>query len=116
MNLWDRPFFQFLDFEVRIKKTALAGIVAESGLSVGTSFATRKLPPPPAEELAQAERVAQQFGEPPAYWYGRRLFEWLFDEDLRDALLKAKRLAGDPSAEHRLRTRLVIDPELNFLH
>lgn len=116
MNLWEQPFFQFLDFAVRIKKTPLSGIIAEAGLSVGGLLATRQLEPPPIAELEEADLVAQNFGEPGAIWYGRRLFEWLFDEDLRDAFLRARQLAPDDAGERRLRTRIFIDPGLPALH
>ena len=103
---WDQTVpTQYFNIEVHLRRDTRGKFVGEINLPFSEVNFLRVLPEPPYGELEEVGRAASHFGEPAVQMYGRRLFEWLFDEGLRESFQKARIMVYDSS---RTRLRLHI--------
>ncbi|MFI5454059.1 MAG: hypothetical protein ACHRXM_01270 [Isosphaerales bacterium] len=97
---------EYLNIEVHLRRDTRGNLVGEINLPLGENF-RRVLPEPPYGELVEVGRAAFHFGEPAVQMYGRRLFEWLFGEGLREGFQKVRMMVADSSRSRwRLHIRL----------
>lgn len=105
---WDeKATTEYMEVELQLREATPHGCVAALSVSSLGSWA-RLLPEPPLRDLADAAAGAELFGfgQSPTQFYGRQLFDWVFDGSFREGFIKARQAIAEwPCTRLRVHVR-----------